>query len=110
MKTGSIEVAALAVALAAVCIPASAQLADQAVPALAEVGVEEHLDARLPLEVEFLAEDGRTVRLSDYFDGARPVILTLNYYRCPMRAGCSLTAWWRASRSSTGRRASSSRW
>jgi len=90
MKPGTIEVAALAVALAAACTPAWAQLADQAVPALAEVGVEEHLDARLPLDVEFLDEDGLTVRLSDYFDGVRPVILTLNYYRCPMLCGLQL--------------------
>jgi len=90
MKPGTIEVAALAVALTAACTPAWAQLADQAVPALAEVGVEEHLDARLPLDVEFLDEDGRTVRLGDYFDGARPVILTLNYYRCPMLCGLQL--------------------
>ena len=90
MKPGTIEVAALAVALAAACTPAWAQLADQAVPALAEVGVEEHVDARLPLDVEFLDEDGLTVRLSDYFDGVRPVILTLNYYRCPMLCGLQL--------------------
>lgn len=29
-------------------------------------------------------------KLGDYFDGARPVILTLNYYRCPMLCGLQL--------------------
>lgn len=48
------------------------------------VGIDEHLNAQLPLDAEFVAEDGKTVRLRDYFDGKRPVILTLNYYRCPM--------------------------
>ncbi len=58
--------------------------------ALDEVGIEEHLDAGLPLDLEFVDEDGNTVRLGDYFDGRRPVILTLNYYRCPMLCGLQL--------------------
>lgn len=69
---------------------ASAQPADQPVAQLQDVGVEEHLDARIPLDLEFVDENGRTVRLADYFDGERPVILTLNYYRCPMLCGLQL--------------------
>ena len=69
---------------------AAAQVADQAVPALEEVGVEEQLDAKLPLELQFVNENGDGVRLGDYFDGERPVILTLNYYRCPMLCGLQL--------------------
>lgn len=90
MKTRCLKIAVLAAALVAAAGVASAQLANQAVPALDKVGVEEHLDARLPLELEFVDEAGRTVRLADYFDGARPVILTLNYYRCPMLCGLQL--------------------
>lgn len=90
MRTRFLKIAVLAAALAAAAGVASAQLANQAVPALDKVGVEEHLDARLPLELEFIDEAGRTVRLGDYFDGARPVILTLNYYRCPMLCGLQL--------------------
>jgi protein SCO1/2 len=90
MRAGHFEIALLAVALVGAAGVASAQLADQAVPALDKVGIEEHLDAALPLELEFLDEEGRTVRLGDYFDGARPVILTLNYYRCPMLCGLQL--------------------
>lgn len=90
MSTRCLKIAVLAAALAAAAGVASAQLANQAVPALDKVGVEEHLDARLPLELEFVDEGGRTVRLGDYFDGARPVILTLNYYRCPMLCGLQL--------------------
>lgn len=70
--------------------PAAAQLADQVPPQLEEVGVEEHLDAKLPLDLEFRDEYGAVVRLGDYFDGVKPVILTLNYYKCPMLCGLQL--------------------
>jgi protein SCO1/2 len=70
--------------------PVSAQLADQVPPQLEEVGVEEHLDAKLPLHLEFRDSTGASVRLGDYFDGEKPVILTLNYYKCPMLCGLQL--------------------
>jgi protein SCO1/2 len=70
--------------------PVSAQLADQTPPELEEVGVEEHLDAKLPLDLEFRDEAGSVVQLGDYFDGEKPVILTLNYYKCPMLCGLQL--------------------
>lgn len=58
---------------------------NDAVPKETEgVGVTEHPGAVLPLELMFRDENGRDVRLKDYFAGSRPVILTLNYYRCPM--------------------------
>jgi len=50
---------------------------------LNEVGITQQVDAQLPLDTEFVDEDGRPVRLGDFF-GERPVILTLNYYTCPM--------------------------
>ena len=90
MTVKDVEIAAVAALLVGAAGVASAQLAGQAVPALDKVGIEEHLDAALPLELEFLDEEGRTVKLGDYFDGARPVILTLNYYRCPMLCGLQL--------------------
>jgi len=65
-----------------------AQPADYKPPELDGVGVTEHPDAQLPLDLEFVDENGKAVKLSDYFDERRPVILTLNYYRCPML--CSL--------------------
>ena len=90
MRVRHFEIALLTAALCSAAGMASGQLAGQAVPALDKVGIEEHLDAALPLDLEFLDEDGRTVRLRDYFDGVRPVILTLNYYRCPMLCGLQL--------------------
>ena len=65
-------------------LPAAAQLADQVPDQLEEVGIEEHLDAKLPLTLEFRNEVGEVVTLGDYFDGANPVILTLNYSKCPI--------------------------
>ena len=67
-----------------------AQLVEQVPDVLREVGVTEHLDAKLPLDVRFRDESGEWVELSSFFDGERPVILTLNYYRCPMLCGLQL--------------------
>lgn len=60
-------------------------------PAAAESSageVRENLDAQVPLELEFTRSDGQSVTLGQFFDGARPVILTLNYSDCPSL--CSL--------------------
>lgn len=48
-----------------------------------QVGLDQHLNAQVPLDLIFRDEQGRTVRLGDYFHD-KPVILTLVYYRCPM--------------------------
>lgn len=56
--------------------------------ALDGIGIDQKLNAQAPLNAEFRDEAGRAVRLREYFDGTRPVILTLNYYECPML--CSL--------------------
>ena len=71
-------------------VPAVAQLADQVPPQLEEVGIEEHLDAKIPMNLEFRDEYGAVVTLGDYFDDDKPVILTLNYYKCPMLCGLQL--------------------
>jgi protein SCO1 len=52
--------------------------------ALQNVGIEQKLDSQLPLDAEFKNEDGKTVRLGEYFDKKRPVILALVYFECPM--------------------------
>lgn len=52
--------------------------------ALERVGVVEKLDAALPLQAIFKDDLGRDVSLGSYFRPGRPVVLTLNYYRCPM--------------------------
>ncbi len=82
MRSRAVALASAAVVLAAGS--AAAQRAEPLPRALAGVGITEHLGARIPLDLQFTAEDGKPVRLSDYVNGTRPVILTLNYFRCPM--------------------------
>ncbi len=57
---------------------------------LAGMNIVEHLDAQIPPDLEFKDQAGRSVRLGDYFDGQRPVVLVLNYNRCPMLCGIIL--------------------
>jgi protein SCO1/2 len=67
--------------------PAQEEPADRADPLpdeLEGVGVEEKLNAQLPLETPFLNEQGKEVKLGNFFQGNKPVLLTLVYYRCPM--------------------------
>ena len=52
--------------------------------ALQEVGIKQKLGEQLPLETEFKDENGKTVKLGEYFGKGRPVILALVYYECPM--------------------------
>jgi protein SCO1 len=52
-------------------------------PYLKHVGIEQHLNGQLPLNLEFQDETGKTVKLSDYF-GKKPVVMALVYYTCPV--------------------------
>ena len=56
-------------------------------PGLEFVGIEQHLNAELPGDVEFRNEFGDKVKLGDYFGKGKPVILNLGYYQCPMLCG-----------------------
>src|SRR5262245_14969655 len=56
---------------------------DSRPPVLRGIGIDQRLGAPLDLSLAFRDETGATVHLGDYF-GSRPVILTLNYYECPM--------------------------
>jgi protein SCO1/2 len=55
-----------------------------------QVGFEQKLGARLPLEVRFRDESGQEIILGELF-GKRPVILAPVYYRCPLLCGQVLT-------------------
>lgn len=86
---------AFSIALVSLAMTAGAQTGLQNTNARGEplpeelvgVGVTEKLGAPIPLDLEFTDEAGQTVRLGDYFDGARPVILNLGYMGCPMLCG-----------------------
>lgn len=60
--------------------------------AMRDLGVIEHLNAQLPGDATFVDQDGRTVRLGQYFDGRRPVVLNLAYSRCAMLCNMVLNA------------------
>lgn len=55
---------------------------------LASVGVDERLGGAVPRDIVFRDQDGKAVRLGDLLSGG-PVVLTLNYFTCPML--CPLT-------------------
>jgi len=57
--------------------------ANQKPEILKDIGIEQRLDAQLPLDAPLRDEAGRAVRLGDYF-GKRPVVLAFVYYNCPM--------------------------
>lgn len=48
-----------------------------------DIGVDEKLGDSIPLDLTFNDEDGRPVKLADFFREDKPVILTLVYYGCP---------------------------
>jgi protein SCO1/2 len=53
-------------------------------PEMEGVGVTEHVNQPVDLDLTFIAENGYPVPLRQYFNQGRPVILNLVYYRCPM--------------------------
>jgi len=68
--------------------PATLLAADPQDAILREVGVDEKPGAAIPRDLPFTDASGKPVRLADYL-GDGPVLLTLNYYTCPML--CPLT-------------------
>ena len=72
--------------------PPQRPLTDAALPeALRDVGIDERLGARLPLDARFTTQDKAPVRLGDLLRGNRPVVLSLVYHSCPMLCGLVLT-------------------
>jgi protein SCO1/2 len=83
-------VAVSLVLAASLCATASAQYFTPpetktvAPPGLEGVGIDQHLNEQVPLNLTFKDEQGKTVKLGDYFHDGRPVILNLVYFQCPM--------------------------
>src|SRR5687768_16916945 len=71
----------LCVLIPAGIVPAQAQRPGKGVTPIGEVGLDQKLDAQVPLDLPFRDEDGKPVRLGDFF-GKRPVILNLIFYKC----------------------------
>jgi protein SCO1 len=95
VKCSSKTRTALAALLIAACasVPAWSQAAPKVQPGdvvpnqkpsiLDQVGIDQRLDQQVPLNLVFNDETGQAVELQQYF-GAKPVILMLVYYQCPM--------------------------
>lgn len=73
--------------LAAIATPARAE--SKIPPIFQQVRIEQRLNQQVPGDLEFRDEEGKTVRLGDYF-GAKPTVLVLAYYRCPKLCGLVL--------------------
>ena len=50
---------------------------------LDNVGIDQHLNGQIPLDLNFVDEHGQPVLLRQYF-GQKPAIITMVYFQCPM--------------------------
>jgi protein SCO1 len=92
-KAGGRTVAVLALLCGALVAPSAARAQAQPLPILQnpsgdralikQIGLDQKLNAQIPLDLTFRDEHGNSVALRQFF-GRRPVILTLVYYQCPM--------------------------
>jgi len=64
-------------------IPPPGKAALERVPLLKDVDIIQKQGQKIPLDLPFVDENGKDVTLNQYF-GARPVVLALVYYECPM--------------------------
>jgi protein SCO1/2 len=60
-------------------------------PGLQGITIEQNLNHQVPLDLVFRDEFGRSLPLSTYFSGHKPVVLALVYYTCPMLCNLVLT-------------------
>jgi len=92
-RAGGGTVAAAALLLGALAAPSPARAQAQPLPimqnptgdpaVIKQIGLDQKLNAQIPLDLSFRDEHGNAVALRQFF-GKRPVILTLVYYQCPM--------------------------
>jgi protein SCO1 len=84
MRSGKLLIAGLIFA----ALPSAAPAQQMGIPAstlpmmVQGVGIDQNLNAQIPLELKFRDETGQTVRLGQYFR-EKPVVLALVYYDCP---------------------------
>ena len=63
--------------------PASNQLGTEVIE---KVGWTQNLNTKIPLNLAFKDEDGKSVKLQQYF-GEKPVVMEMVYFYCPMLCG-----------------------
>lgn len=71
---------------------ADAQLNQGTPKILEDVGVDEKLGDRIPLDLKFANSDGDSVTIGDLLEDGRPVLLNPVYYECPTLCGLLLDA------------------
>ncbi len=81
-------------ALADVVEPPS-KTSNQPLAIVEKIGIDQKPGATLPLDLPFRDEDGKSVRLGDYF-GRGPVIVAPVYYKCPSLCGLVMSGVFRA--------------
>jgi protein SCO1/2 len=74
---------ACVLAAALVTMAQASEALGQTPISIPDVGIDQHLNGQVPLDLPLRDESGRTVQLGEYF-GKKPIILTLVYYSCPM--------------------------
>jgi len=72
-------------------VPPPGPAASQRIPILNDVSIDQKLNSHVPAGVALVDEQGRDVKLGDFF-GKRPVLLVLAYYECPMLCSEVLSA------------------
>ena len=70
--------------------PAMAQATDPAPGPTAGAKIINKPDAQVPLDLQFSDESGQPVKLGDYFQPNRPVVLIMVYFGCPQLCSLSL--------------------
>lgn len=76
----------------AAAAPASFGQLNELPAELRDVGIDQRVGERVPMDIPFVDEDGRRVKIGDYFRDGRPVLFTLNYSDCPMLCSVQLDA------------------
>lgn len=64
--------------------PDEARVNHETPESLRGIGFEQRLNEQIPLDAVFRDERGREIRLGDYFNQVRPVLLAPVYFDCPM--------------------------
>jgi protein SCO1/2 len=80
---GSAAIPAHAQPTAPLSVPPPGPAALEQIPILKELGIDQRLDAAVPLDTVFVDETGRDVTLAQYV-ARGPVVLQFAYFDCPM--------------------------
>jgi len=75
---------AIAFAITLATLPAFAETSTTPAKLPGKVGITQKLNSRIPLDLMFRNERGEVVRLNQYFNQGKPVLLEFVYFRCPM--------------------------